>query len=289
MSAPPPYSSRPPSTSSTQRISPADVATLFADLSISVSPTPHPSSAPGLAPGLSPVNDPPTSQDVNRLYSYYTPATESFTDSWDAAASQTQGIPGGSPQRLTPNNTPNKAFRFKKGGFAIFHGRQKGAFCYWHEVAPLVIGVSNSLYQGYPTFELARAAFEYALERGWTRICGSRPSIPTSISATTLSSLPAPIGLLDAPNPLHAGGVLGGKWHIVYSGISPGVYQSRQVPLDRAALLSLTVSSLECSLNTRGLSCATYDSCTSRATAVLRFQNALDAGRVIVLAPVYTA
>ncbi|KAJ7126589.1 hypothetical protein C8R43DRAFT_958077 [Mycena crocata] len=248
MSAPPPYDSP-------QRISPPDISRLFADLSISASESlPSEAENPSSAQGSASINMSPTIQDVERLYTYSTLEIAGLTETWDVAASQTQGVPGGSPLLLTPKSKK----RSKKGGFAIFHGRRKGAFRHWHEVAPLVIGVSNSIYQGYPMLELARAAFEYALQRGWTRICGSGPTTLTSLAlpASAVSSLPSPIGLLDVPSPLHAGGIL-----------STGG---------------------DC-LNTRGLSCATYDSCKTRAIAVLRFQTALAAGNVKVLRPVYSA
>ncbi|KAJ6489315.1 hypothetical protein C8R47DRAFT_1215662 [Mycena vitilis] len=88
---------------------------------------------------------------------------------------------------------------------------------------------------------------------------------PTS-SATSfgppLSQPPPTPEALDEITPLH--GDRDGRWYVVYRGITPGVYQS----------------SLECSLNTRGLSCATYESYASKEDAIAAFNREVARGRV---------
>ncbi|KAJ7477057.1 hypothetical protein B0H11DRAFT_2235011 [Mycena galericulata] len=210
--------------------------------------------------------------DAPRLYLCESPIRrgQMYTTFWDEAADATQGVPGATARRLFRQ----KPSRKKKGGYAIFVGSQIGAFRHWDEARRCVEGVSGCLYQGYGSFEAAVAAFEYAQARLWTRKCDGAASILSSAPAPVVPELPTPVGLLDAPNPLHSDQSMPGKgiWYIVYSGITPGVYQS----------------SLECSLNTVGLPNAVYDLCNSKDEAVERFQRALAAGRVKVVTPQYS-
>jgi hypothetical protein len=86
-----------------------------------------------------------------------------------------------------------------------------------------VKGVSGNIYQGYPSLAAAQAAFDYASRRSWTRAIPAHPSLPRQ----AIPTLPSPTGLLDAPNPLHGTDtVLGTSWYVVFSGITPGVYDS---------------------------------------------------------------
>ncbi|KAJ7027626.1 hypothetical protein C8F04DRAFT_1266869 [Mycena alexandri] len=152
------------------------------------------------------------------------------------AAARTQGVSGGSPRRLEPKKKSSK----KRGGYAVFFGRQIGAFPLWDDVQPLVIGVRCSLFQGYPTLAQAQAAFDYAAHRAW---CHSKSPHPS----------------LDSPSPLHPDNTNSdGRWYVVYSGVTPGVYSSY----------------LECALNTLGLSGAVHDSFGEKSLAVAAFEDA---------------
>ncbi|KAJ7473864.1 hypothetical protein B0H11DRAFT_1918679 [Mycena galericulata] len=237
-----------------------DRSTLAAPTSQQRTPSPPP--APALRSSDAP-------EESSRLYHWSSPTGSGYTTDWEFAAAQTQGIAGGTSSRLTPQRKSGG----KKGGYAVFVGKQIGAFKHWREVQPLVNGVPSAIYQGYPTLQAATAAFEYARERTWTRQA-FRPSARPPASPPAIPHLPAPMGLSDAVNPLH--GAVGvtdeGVWYIVYCGIAPGVYQS----------------SLECLLNTLGIPGARYDSCDSKEAAVARYQNALSGGRVQVVNPSYS-
>ncbi|KAJ7770408.1 hypothetical protein B0H16DRAFT_1715087 [Mycena metata] len=183
----------------------------------------------------------------------------------EEAAYYSQRSPGGSSRRLTPSAKS----RTKKGGYAVFVGLRPGPYRRWDEVEPLVKGVSGTLYQGYATYEGAVAAFRYAEQRSWTRMAGP---LRTQLElAPAIPCLPTP-SLGTPPNPLHDGATPHQRWYIVYCGILPGVYSSN----------------LECSLNTLGLSGAVHDSCGSQALAEQRYQEALRAGRVKVVTPLYS-
>ncbi|KAJ7115646.1 hypothetical protein C8R43DRAFT_1138101 [Mycena crocata] len=216
----------------TRRISTSDVANLFAALSIT---TPISAGPPASLAANAPNTQSP--EEPARLYSFESETNSGLTEAWDQAAFETQGVPNASPHRLTPKLKKHT----KKGGFAIFHGVLPGVRERWNETKPLVIGVPGSLFQGYPTLKLARGAFEYARERGWTRTCmPNNPATSRGVVTSTLTSLPVPIGLLESPNPLHAGAANDGRWYIVYCGITPGVYQSRRVPFAALSLCLLT-------------------------------------------------
>ncbi|KAJ7026091.1 hypothetical protein C8F04DRAFT_1268563 [Mycena alexandri] len=199
-----------------------------------------------------------------RLYEYHSPSKSGLTPHWEEAAYHSQRSPGGSSRRLTPSAKS----RTRKGGYAVFVGRRPGPYHRWDEVEPLVKGVSGTLYQGYMTYEGAVAAFKYAEQRSWTRTAGPLPTQSRPPSA--IPQLPTPIA--GTPNPLHDQATPHQRWYIVYCGIFPGVYSS----------------TLECSLNTLGLSGAVHDSCESQALAEQRYQDALLAGRVKVVTPMYS-
>ncbi|KAJ7604346.1 hypothetical protein DFH06DRAFT_1349478 [Mycena polygramma] len=202
-----------------------------------------------------------------RLYAYQNANTAGITTSWSEAAALTQGVAGGSSLRLTPKSK-SKA---RVGAYVVFFGRVPGVYEFWYEEAePHVKGVKGSLYQGYQTPELATAAYEYARERGWTHVL---PCPRIRFTTAPILRLPTPVGALDdTPNPLHnATSTQAGIWYVVFRGICPGVYQS----------------SLECSLNTVGLSRATYLSFASKDLALAHFQDAVANGEVEVLTPKY--
>ncbi|KAJ7429225.1 hypothetical protein B0H11DRAFT_2266550 [Mycena galericulata] len=218
---------------------------------------------PSPLPAAAVFRSPDTPEDSSRLYHWRSPTGSGYTNDWEFAAAQTQGIASGTPTRLTPQ----RKSRGKKGGYAVFVGKKVGAFQYWREVQPLVRGVPNAIYQGYPTLQAATAAFEYARKRSWTRRAFHPP-------ATAIPRLPTPMGLSDAANPLHGdvGVMTNGLWYIVYCGIAPGVYQS----------------SLECLLNTVGVPGARHDACDSKEAAVARYHKALSGGRVRAVNPSYS-
>ncbi|KAJ7673158.1 hypothetical protein DFH06DRAFT_1123889 [Mycena polygramma] len=194
--------------------------------------------------------------------------TARITPSWSEAAALTQGV-AGSPRRLTPKPRSNKK---PAGGHVVFFGRKPGAYRTWYgEAEPLVKGVSGSIHQVYHNFNLAGAAYDYAREQGWTRVLPV-PCYDVSTAGPPILHFPIPDAVLDTPNPLHAGSsARDGHWYVVYSGILPGVYQS----------------SLECSLNTVGISCVTFESFDSKVDALTAFQDAVADSRVRVITPKY--
>ncbi|KAJ6493509.1 hypothetical protein C8R47DRAFT_1213797 [Mycena vitilis] len=211
--------------------------------------TPRYSNAPAI------VSRPPPPPPVS--YTQSTPGSTVLATSWAKAADETQGVSGASPQRVTPKRKKKKP----SGAYVVFCGLQTGPFLDWADVQALVIGVPNNVYKGYRNFPIAEAAYLYAHQRGWTRVISrSSRDLPTTLGPA-LRALPAPDP--DPSNPLHD--VSDGRWYVVYKGINPGVYSS----------------SLECSLNTRGLSCATYDSWDDLDIANSFFQQAVADGRLI--------
>ncbi|KAJ7612813.1 hypothetical protein DFH06DRAFT_1344900 [Mycena polygramma] len=198
------------------------------------------------------------------VYAFRSPTRTGTTASWSEAAAETQGVPGASPRRLQPKTRKHN----KNGAYVVFFGLVPGAYRQWYEEAyPLVNGVSGSIYRGYPNMPLAIAAYDYAHARGWTRVL---PSFHLDVLVSSaIPRMPTPSGLTDPTNPLHTD--LDGRWYVVYCGITPGVYQS----------------SLECTLNTVGLSCATHDSFPTKELAFTHFREAVADGRVKVVSPKY--
>lgn len=165
------------------------------------------------------------------------------TVSRDEAAIATQGVPGARAHRLDrasqPDSQPKKA-----KAWAVFRGIIPGVYDKWYgpghclftttenthfrEEARLHVDhVSGSLHRGYDSIQAAQAAFEYAEQRSWTRVCGSA-SLPRAPSAPLpLALLPEPNGFSDGPNPLHGASSRDSRWYVVIRGLRPGVYSSR--------------------------------------------------------------
>ncbi|KAJ7601291.1 hypothetical protein DFH06DRAFT_1353508 [Mycena polygramma] len=206
------------------------------------------------------------------LYRFESPVKSGYTAHWDEAAEHTQGIPGGHVSLVISNPRPRNRAR----AYAVFYGRIPGVYNTWEKARQQVDGASGSLFQGYPSTDDADAAYAYARARSWVRICGSRRRGPPARQSTApIPVLPQPVALVDTPNPLHTGDAgaasPGRRWYVVYRGVTPGVYQS----------------SLECGLNTCGISNAAHDSWGSRDVAIAKYQNALTEGRVRVITPPY--
>lgn len=88
---------------------------------------------------------------------------------------------------------------------------------------PLVTGVPNCIFRGFPSFAAARAAFEYAEARSWTRDLSRSHPAP-------IASLPEPISPIIASNALSVTSETDDdRWYVVYRGIRPGVYRSQCV------------------------------------------------------------
>ncbi|KAJ6558632.1 hypothetical protein DFH09DRAFT_1084144 [Mycena vulgaris] len=218
---------------------------------------PRPPSPPlSLSPG--------TPRRPTRTYAFHSPTKSAHTSAWSEAAEQTQGVPGGRVRRVDKPPTPG---RQKKRGYVVFYGRIPGVYAHWngpHGAEAQVKGIKGSLYQGYTLLDNATEAFNYARARGWTAPRTSRPPSPSSTSA--IVTLPTPSASPPASGELtHAalyepGSSANSKWHIVYAGITPGIYRSF---------------------------CAVYDSTPSRTEVIARWQEAVDAGRVRTLTHPY--
>ncbi|KAJ7143247.1 hypothetical protein C8R46DRAFT_1233023 [Mycena filopes] len=238
----------------------ADLQRLLADLNLRAASPEH---SPPRPPR---VRLPPPSPA--RLYAYETPTSSGVTSAWSDAAARTQGIPGASPRRLTPQRRSTK----KKGGYAVFFGLEIGSYKAWEEVKPLVIGVPSSLFKGYSTLAQAEAAFAYAASLGWTRLIPpSGTLVGQTQTQTAIPRLPHPNAFSSRRNPLHDSTDPAARWYVVYSGVTPGVYQSY----------------LECAINTLGLSSAVHDSFDTQVAAEAAFQRAWDDGAVAFLTPAY--
>ncbi|KAJ7601383.1 hypothetical protein DFH06DRAFT_1350563 [Mycena polygramma] len=212
--------------------------------------------------------------DDANLYHFSSANGSGFTNLWDVAAHQTQGVAGGSPRRLSPKKRSGPPSK----GIVVFVGIEPGPYRSWAEAEPFVKGVPGNIYQGYSSFEKATAAFLYAQERCWTRVALPRGFIPPpgyTPTSTSIPRLPTPISYhsaTDEPNPLHTADTgRDGVWYIVFCGINPGIYQS----------------SLEMALNTVGIRAAVFASCPSKELAVQRFQDALEENRVEIVTPLY--
>ncbi|KAJ7182627.1 hypothetical protein C8R43DRAFT_940752 [Mycena crocata] len=238
-------------------------------------PTAAPIPAPVTpTPPVTPLHYPITPpQSTQRLYEIQSSTYSGTTPEWSQAAHLTQGIPNSHVRSVV---SPPQKPRGKKGGIAVFFGVLPGPYPKWNgpdgaEVQ--VRRISGAIYQGYSTFAEAQAAFEYARGKSWTGVRDSRRlrSLPSSSSRDLIRALPVPD---PRPNPLHGAEHTTVKtYHIVYAGITPGIY----------------CSYLECSLNTVGLSGATFDSTTSLEEAHRRWRAAIDLNTIrIIPPPVYT-
>jgi hypothetical protein len=75
----------------------------------------------------------------------------------------------------------------------------------------------------------AQAMFDYAQQRSWTGVRHSRPLSPSDapLDVPAVPALPVPLDS-DAVlhNPLHGSAASAPSWHVVYAGITPGIYAS---------------------------------------------------------------
>ncbi|KAJ7700213.1 hypothetical protein B0H16DRAFT_1483973 [Mycena metata] len=180
------------------------------------------------------------------------------------AGAATQGVPGAHVHATSPRKKKPKT---KKAAYVVFCGRRCGVFDDWSETKVLVSGVPNCIYRGYTTREAARAAFQYAVERSWTRVADAAVTTP-------IPALPQPLDpnvAFDTNNPLTQTEALDDRWYIVYRGICPGVYRSH----------------LECQLNTLGVRRSLHESIVGRAAAFAKYNRALAGGQVSVVPPTY--
>ncbi|KAJ7707282.1 hypothetical protein B0H16DRAFT_1746503 [Mycena metata] len=210
-----------------------------------------------------PSTPPRPSGGDGRLYVYQSPTRAGETTSWAEAAAATQGVAGGRAHLAVK---PSKARHRKKRAYAVFFGRIPGVYDSWPAEAQ-VKGARPAVHQGYVSHEAAHAAFQFAVEHGWTRVCDSSPTpLRFTVEAAPLGALPIPTA---TTNPLH--GESDGLWYAVFCGVTPGIYGS----------------ALELSLNTVGLSCATYSSFSSRDAAIRKFEAAQRDGLVKIVTPLY--
>ncbi|KAJ7266202.1 hypothetical protein C8J57DRAFT_1511138 [Mycena rebaudengoi] len=159
------------------------------------------------------------------------------------AGNTSQGVAHGSVQNLVKTKKPRR----KKAAYVVFHGLRPAVCSTWAETRQ------------------AQAAFEYAQDRGWTRVCNGRAA------EAAICILPTPMLSSELPNPLHGNEALGNEWYIVYHGITPGVYQSL----------------LEALLNTGGVRASLYEGIPNKEDAIDSYQRAVQRGEVSAVLPVY--
>ncbi|KAK0238771.1 hypothetical protein EDD85DRAFT_950971 [Armillaria nabsnona] len=84
-------------------------------------------------------------------------------------------------------------------------------------------GQPSNIYSRYMTPDLAEAAFQYALDKGWVRYANvDWPCAPPSQVLFDLNHSSSPE---DYNTPLNAGKLFE-RWYVVYKGVSPGIYKS---------------------------------------------------------------
>jgi hypothetical protein len=149
------------------------------------------------------------------------------------------------------------------------------------ETTPLVIGVSNNIFRGYPSVAAAHAAFTYAEAQSWTRVCDA-PVV------TGIPALPEPILASESGNPLHESETLDDFWYIVYPGIHPGVYRSQWAKFSLFEVFAdVETISLESQLNTLGVRSAVHESVVGRVAAFSKYAAAVTRGNTRGISPVY--
>ncbi|KAJ6499620.1 hypothetical protein C8R47DRAFT_1211929 [Mycena vitilis] len=182
-----------------------------------------------------------------------------------------QSVPNGRAQAIRSPARP----RTKRVAHVVFFGRRPGVYREWFGPTGAekeVTKAKGAVHQGYSSVGEADAAYEYADEHGWTGVRTSRPSSPSS-PPVPLPDLPIPQRFdAETHNPLHGATPSNPLWHVVYAGITPGIYASY----------------LECALNTVGLSGASYESAATREEALISWAIAESAGRIRVLTPKYS-
>ncbi|KAJ7715978.1 hypothetical protein B0H16DRAFT_1741600 [Mycena metata] len=175
-----------------------------------------------------------------------------------------------SPATRTPPRAPATPPRPSSRLYTYSSPSHSGVTATWSQAEPQVKGARPALYQGYSTRAAADAAFNYAVDHRWTRVCGSVASpLDFTVQQAPLGSLPTPASLAAVPSPLH--GVQDGLWYVVFCGITPGVYESY----------------LEVGLNTLGIPCAAHASFPTKNRAIGEFQEALEKGFVKIVTPSY--
>ncbi|KAJ7863695.1 hypothetical protein B0H13DRAFT_1899467 [Mycena leptocephala] len=253
---------------------------------------PRPPCSPRTPPPNRPVDSPqPTPQTPRRpatsVYEFESPTRSGCTTQWRVSThlfmrslltiwmTQVRGL-----LLLTRvvAKTPwvPKAARKKNRAFVVFFGRAPDVYHSWYGPTGAEIQVkhvSHAVFQGYSSLKEAQAAFAYARERSWIGVRDSRSPSPTGPPLRAIPTIPLPLASDTTPhNPLHSAKASAPKWHVVYAGITPGIYSSF----------------LECYLNTTGLRTASYQSAASRLEAIQLWCTAEAAGTIRVITPSYS-
>ncbi|KAJ7347339.1 hypothetical protein DFH08DRAFT_960679 [Mycena albidolilacea] len=182
----------------------------------SVGDAPHLSEYPRNYSAIGPAPVTPTRSST---YSFRTPCTRGVTQDWSLAGYATQGVRGA--HVVSHRSSPVSKKKKKSVAYVVFCGLKCGVFATWDEVEPLVTGVPNCIFRGFPSFATAQAAFEHAETRSWTRDLSRSHPAP-------IASLPEPISPIIASNALSITSETDNdRWYVVYQGIRPGVYRSQ--------------------------------------------------------------
>ncbi|PBK65017.1 hypothetical protein ARMSODRAFT_1022719 [Armillaria solidipes] len=129
------------------------------------------------------------------LYNVQSATFTGSTPDWSHAAQLTQGQSNAYVQTITPRiRRPIVQGHSKM--YIVFFGREPGVYSSWSACRSRVRGASEAIFSSYRGQNTANAAFEYALERGWTGITG-RYGI--SFNRRQLLVAPERIDFLQAP------------------------------------------------------------------------------------------
>ncbi|KAJ7664351.1 hypothetical protein DFH06DRAFT_1127796 [Mycena polygramma] len=187
-----------------------------------------------------PANTPRSGYDV------VSPAKTGHVVSWLEAGALTQGVRGAAAKKIGGRS---HAARPRPGAYAVFYGGQIGPFLNWADVQRSITCHGPAIHCGFPNFEAATAAIDYARARGWT-----------GDSTVTAPSTPLPLPSSYEENPLNCGPQ--DLWYAVCRGVAPGVYRSY----------------LECALNTVGVPGNLCRSFETKEEAETAYTSAFTAG-----------
>ncbi|KAJ7333270.1 hypothetical protein DFH08DRAFT_814384 [Mycena albidolilacea] len=151
-------------------------------------PLPHTPPLPPRTPAAQPppYSSPRTfiSHDTHSpsIYSFCTLTVQGTTPHWSIAGTATRNVPRA---HVVAMRSPRKK-KPPAAAYVVFCGLRCRVFGTWAETQALVTGVPNCIFHGYPSLHAVHAAFNYAQEQSWTRVC-------TNPAAEPITALPQPM------------------------------------------------------------------------------------------------
>lgn len=184
----------------------------------------------------------------------------------------------------------------KSAAYVVFRGRTPGVYRHWYgfhtvlyfaliqvhcrnEAQTAFRNQGGAVYSGYTSYDAATKAYEYAVKKGFTQVTRAKGAVQKAVTVSR-RQIVTDTAVACERTPL-SNGAAAPRWHVIYCGLQPGIFDSMCVARGFSHFVYLPVIiRAEAGCYVLSIPNAVYDSYVEYASAVNHYKHAVLKGEV---------